>query len=83
MNDSVETFFQQFKETNISIKLSKNILTNRKISIDHIFIEYQQNIIHLAVLHKYHSYYLIYENTLRLSANIHLSFGDTIRAIEP
>jgi hypothetical protein len=82
IDESVETVFESIQQTNFSIKLSKTILSNQKISIGHIFIEYQQKIIHLAVLHKYHSYYLIHKNNLPLSDDIQLSYGDKLRAIE-
>lgn len=73
---SFEIFIQYFQEKNFVIKISKNI------SIDHIFIEYKQKIIHLAILHPYYSFYLIQKNTLSLFDNIQLSYGDTLRAIE-
>jgi len=73
---SFEIFIQYFQEKNFIIKISKNI------SIDHIFIEYKQKIIHLAILHPYYSFYLIQKNTLSLFDNIQLSYGDTLRAIE-
>jgi len=76
VNQSFETFFQYFQEKKFSIKISRNI------SIDHIFIEYKQKIIHLAILYPYHSYYLIQKNTLSLSDQIQLSYGDTLRAVE-
>ncbi|CAF0892593.1 unnamed protein product [Rotaria sordida] len=82
-DDLVERFIQYFQETIFSIKISENILSNHKTSIDHIFIEYKQKIIHLAILHKYKSFYLIEENILPLSENIQLSYGDTLRAVEP
>ncbi|CAF0764509.1 unnamed protein product [Rotaria sp. Silwood1] len=83
IDDSVERFFRYFQERNFSIKLSETILSNQKTSIDHIFIEYKNKIIHLAVLHKYKSFYLIQKNILPLSENIQLSYGDTLRAVEP
>jgi len=82
IDESVETVFESIQQTNFSIKLSKTILSNQKISISHIFIEYQHKIVHLAVLHKYHSYYLIHKNNLPLSDDIQLSYGDKLRAIE-
>ncbi|CAF1108246.1 unnamed protein product [Rotaria sordida] len=82
-DDLVERFIQYFQETIFSITISENILSNHKTSIDHIFIEYKQKIIHLAILHKYKSFYLIEENILPLSENIQLSYGDTLRAVEP
>ncbi|CAF0987460.1 unnamed protein product [Rotaria sordida] len=82
-DDLVERFIQYFQETIFSIKISENILSTHKTSIDHIFIEYKQKIIHLAILHKYKSFYLIEENILPLYENIQLSYGDTLRAVEP
>jgi len=73
---SFENFVEYFQNKNFIIKISKNI------SIDHIFIEYKQKIIHLAILHPYHSFYLVKKNSLSLSNDIQLSYGDTIRAIE-
>ena len=67
---------------NFSIKTSKNNLPTYKTSIDHVFIEYENKTVHLAILHKYNSYYLIQENTHPLSNDIHLSYGDTLRAVE-
>jgi len=81
-DESVKTFFESIHDIQFSIKISKSILPNRKTSIGHIFIEYQHKIVHLAVLHKYHSYYLIHKNTLRLSDDIQLSYGDKLRAID-
>ncbi len=81
-DESTDKFLKHFHQTPFSIKLSKHISSNQKHSIDHIFIEYQQKIIHLAILHKYHSYYLIEKNTLPLSDDAQLSYGDTLRAIE-
>ncbi|CAF3462449.1 unnamed protein product [Rotaria socialis] len=82
IDEFVENFLQTFQGNNFSINISKNDLSNHKISTDHIFIEYQQKIIHLAVLHEYKSFYLIEENTISLSTNIQLSYGDTLRAVE-
>jgi hypothetical protein len=75
-DQSIEKYFSYLEEKQFSIKISKNI------SLDHVFIEYKQNIIHLAILHPYHSYYLIQENTLTLSDDIQLYYGDVLRAVE-
>ncbi len=72
-----EIFFQYFQKKNFSIKISI-----KNISIDHIFIEYKQKTIQLAILHPYYSFYLVQENTLSLSDDIQLSYGDKLRAIE-
>ncbi len=72
-----EIFFRYFQKTNFSIKISV-----KNISIDHIFIEYKQKTIQLAILHPYYSFYLVQENTLSLSDDIQLSYGDKLRAIE-
>ncbi len=71
-----KTFYQYFLEKEVSIKISKDI------SVNHIFIEYKHKIIHLAVLHPYYSFYLVQENTLSLSDDIQLSYGDKLRVIE-
>ncbi len=71
-----EMFYQYFLEKEVSIKISKDI------SVNHIFIEYKHEIIHLAVLHPYYSFYLVQENTLSISDDIQLSYGDKLRAIE-
>ena len=54
-----------------------------QISTDHIFIEYNQHIVHLAVFHEQQSYFLIEKNKVQLQNDIKLSFGDTIRVIHP
>ena len=83
IDESLETVFESIQGIEFSRKVSKTILLNHKTSVGHIFIEYQYKIVHLAVLHKYHSYYLIYKNTLPLSDDTQLSYGDKLRAIEP
>ncbi len=82
IDESVEAVFESIQQMKFSIKVSKTVLSNEKTSIDHIFIEYQHKIVHLAVLHKYHSYYLIHKNNLPLSDDIQLSYGDKLRVIE-
>jgi hypothetical protein len=82
IDESIERFLRYFQQSPFSLQISKTILPNQKSSINHIFIEYQQKTIHLAVLHKYHSYYLIERNTLPLSNDIQLTYGDTLRAVE-
>jgi hypothetical protein len=66
-----------FSLRNLSIIISQNS------SIDHIFLEYNQHIIHLAVLHKKKTYFLIEKNIASLPMTIKLTYGDTLRAIEP
>lgn len=75
-NSSIQLLFQYFQEQKFEIKISKSH------SIDHIFIEYKQKILHLAILHRYYSYYLIEKNSLSYFDDIQLSYGDTLRAIE-
>ena len=79
VDQSVDAFLSHLQRTNFSVKISKDPLQ----SPDHLFIEYQEKILHLAVLHKYHSYYLVEPNTLSLPADVQLSFGDTLRIVEP
>ena len=76
--ESVRKFSKDFNEQNVSVEYSKD----SHDSIDHIFIECQQKIVHLAVLHKYHSYYLINVNSVPLRKGLQLSYGDKLRAIE-
>ncbi|CAF0848342.1 unnamed protein product [Adineta steineri] len=71
-DESVERLIESLQDVKFSIK----------ISTDHIFIEYENKTVHLAILHKYNSYYLIHKNTLLLSNDIHLSYGDKLRAVE-
>ncbi|CAF4273546.1 unnamed protein product, partial [Adineta steineri] len=71
-DESVERLIESLQDVKFSIK----------ISTDHIFIEYENKTVHLAILHKYNSYYLIHKNTLLLSNDIHLSYGDKVRAVE-
>ncbi|CAF3996922.1 unnamed protein product [Adineta steineri] len=83
IDESIEILFDSLqKNVNFSIKTSKNNLPAYKTSIDHVFIEYENKTVHLAILHKYNSYYLVQENTRPLSNNIRLSYGDTLRAVE-
>ena len=72
-NDSIETVRSLFSFQNISITTSK----------DHLFIEYNQQIIHLAILHEQESYFLIEKNSLQIPDDIQLSYGDVTRVIEP
>ncbi|CAF1633587.1 unnamed protein product, partial [Adineta ricciae] len=73
-NDSLRLLEPIFSINNFSVKLSNS---------DHIFIEYDQQIVHLAVLHPQNSYFLIQKNLLPLPSDVHLSYGDTPRVIEP
>ncbi|CAF1098910.1 unnamed protein product [Adineta steineri] len=80
LNESIPFLDPLFSIQNFSITLSTNM---KKTSIDHIFIEYNQQIIHLAILHKQNSYFLIHKNTAQLPIDIKLSYGDTLRILEP
>ncbi len=71
-NNSIPLIYPLFSIKNLSIKTS----------IDHIFIEYNQKIIHLAILHNEKTYFLIRKNTIQLPINVELSYGDKPRAIE-
>ncbi|CAF4156157.1 unnamed protein product [Adineta steineri] len=71
-DESVERLIESLQDVKFSIKTST----------DHIFIEYENKTVHLAILHKYNSYYLVHKNTLLLSNDIHLSYGDKVRAVE-
>ena len=72
-NDSLRLLEPIFSVNNFSVKLSNS---------DHVFIEYDQQIVHLAVLHSQNSYFLIRKNLLPLPSDVHLPYGDTVRAIE-
>jgi hypothetical protein len=77
-NDSIPIIHRLFSLQNLSIIISQ------KSSIDHVFIQYNQQIVHLVVLHKKKTYFLIEKNTRTLPMNIkNLTYGDTLRAIEP
>lgn len=78
INDTLPLIHPLFSLQNFSITISKNL---QQSTIDHIFIEYNQQIIHLAVLHKRESYFLIEKNTAKLSINMRLPYGDTLRVI--
>jgi hypothetical protein len=79
-NDSISTIHPLFSLQNLTIRISRN---SHNSSVDHIFIEYNQHIIHLAILHKEKSYFLIQKNTVQLPVDIELSYGDTLRVIKP
>jgi hypothetical protein len=76
IDQSIERYFSYLSEKKFSIKISKNPF------LDHVFIEYKQKIIHLAILHPYHSFYLIQENIYTISDHIQLYYGDILRAVE-
>jgi hypothetical protein len=78
-HDSIPLIYPLFSFQNFTIIMSKNV---QKPSIDHIFIEYNQQYIHLAILHQEKSYFLIRKNTAQLPIDIELSYGDTLRVIE-
>lgn len=65
------------------MRISKNGLSTYKTSTDHIFIEFKRKIVHLAVLHKYKTFYLVERNEISLTQDIQLSYGDKLRAIDP
>lgn len=75
-NSSFQSIIEYFSKEPFSIKISKNL------SINHLFIEYQQKIIHLATLHPRFTYYLIEKNTHIDFDDIQLSYGDTLRIVE-
>ena len=72
------------KISHFSIETSATTLANHRMSIDHIFITYQHRTLHLAVLHKYYSFYLVQPNHFRFSDDdhVHLPFGDKLRAVD-
>lgn len=76
VDHSIEKHFPSLKKKGFTIKTSTDIF------LDHVFIGYEGKIIHLAILHPYHSFYLIQMNTRFLPSNIQLSYGDKLRAIE-
>ncbi|CAF3379709.1 unnamed protein product [Rotaria sp. Silwood1] len=77
--DSIQTIHSLFFVRKFSLTISKSF---NNTSIDHIFIEYNQQFIHLAVLYEENSYFLIRKNTVQLPIDIKLSYGDTLRVIE-
>ncbi|UJR10626.1 hypothetical protein I4U23_014823 [Adineta vaga] len=79
-NDSLQLIEPILSMRNFSVKISK---TDTNTRIDHIFIEHNQQIIHLAVLHQQNSYFLIHQNHLSLPTDLKLSYGDILRIIEP
>ena len=84
-NQSVQSLLQTLQQMpHFSIQTSASTLTNHRMSVDHIFITYQYKTLHLAVLHKYYSFYLVQPNHFRFSddENVHLSFGDKLRAVD-
>jgi hypothetical protein len=80
--------FEKFPKRLITFGISNNSIPSNhplfsiKTSIDHIFIEYNQHIIHLAILHEEKTYFLIQKNTIQLPTDVELSYGDKLRAIE-
>ena len=74
-------FFSATLTNNISMDLSQSE-HDGKILIDHMFIHHQEQIVHLAILHRKNSYYFINENNYPLPDDVQLSFGDTMRAVE-
>jgi len=78
-DDSIRLIIPLFSLKNCSIKISKNFETT---SIDHIFIEYNQQVIHLAVLYQEKTYFLIRKNIAQLPFDIKISYGDTDRVIQ-
>lgn len=76
VDHSIEKHFSSLKDKGFSIRTSANIF------LDHVFIEYKEKIVHLAILHPYHTFYLIETNTRFLASRIQLSYGDKLRAIE-
>ncbi|CAF0913256.1 unnamed protein product [Rotaria sordida] len=78
--DSIAIIHSLFSVKKFSLTISKSF---KNTSIDHIFIEYNQQYIHLAILHEEKSYFLIRKNTAQLPIDIKLSYGDTLRIIEP
>ncbi len=75
-NESIPIIHSLVFLHNLSITISQ------KSSIDHIFIQHNQYIVHLAVLHKKKTYFLIEKNTAVLPMNIKLTYGDTLRTID-
>lgn len=76
IDPSIENILPYLEEKQFTIRLSKSN------TLDHIFIEYDQIIVHLAILHPYYTFYLVKKATLSLSDDVRLSYGDTLRAIE-
>ncbi|CAF2166400.1 unnamed protein product [Rotaria magnacalcarata] len=78
-NDSIHIINVLSSEKKFSVTISRSF---NNATIDHIFIEYNQQLIHLAILHEKKSYFLIRPTTVHLSIDINLSYGDTARVIE-
>lgn len=76
IDSSIEKYFPFFKQQGLTIQTSTNIF------LDHVFLEYKQKIVHIAILHRHYSFYLIHPNLLPLSNQIELAYGDKLRAIE-
>lgn len=77
--DSIQALDSLILEDKFSIFISKSV---NNTSVDHIFIEYEQQIVHLAILHEEKSYFLIRKSTVTLPIGVKLSYGDTVRVIE-
>ena len=76
IDQSLEKFIPYLEENHFTFRISKST------ALDHIFIEYQQKIVHLAILHPYYTYYLVRPTSLSLLDDVQLSYGDKLRAIE-
>lgn len=74
-NNSLSLIHPLYSLKNCTIQISKTS------SIDHIFIEINQQFIHLAILHEQKTYFLIEKNHIKLPNDIKLSFGDTTRVV--
>lgn len=82
MDQPDASFLSSFEGTNFNVEVSQTN-TEGVQSINHIFITHRDKILHLAILHKYHSYYRVEKSDVLLNDDIQISFGDTVRIIEP
>ena len=80
---SVSTIDRVLTQGEFSIRRSDSPSINTDTSLDHLFIEFNQHVIQLAVLHKVNTYYLIRPSLASLPAGITLAYGDRLRVIEP
>ncbi|CAF1348610.1 unnamed protein product [Adineta ricciae] len=82
VEESLQPLISSLHDLKLSMKTSETNSRNRKHLVDHIFIKHHRLTVHVAVLHKYSSYYRIHVNHQSLPKNVHLPFGDKLRAID-
>jgi hypothetical protein len=81
---SVSAIDRVLTQGEFTITRSDSPSINTDTALDHLFIEFNQHVIQLAVLHKVNTYYLIRKSLVSLPAGgLALSYGDRLRVIEP